>query len=185
MSNLENLTEKILEEARMKAQAIVSDAEAFNDDVVTKKVREAEEKKVRLLEKAVFEANLLKERIVGNAEVSSRNEILKGKQKVIEMVFVEAKEKLRSLPKAEYLDFLQKSLSSLKLKGDEILVVTEEARDEVKTLGLKQKVSETESVESGFLVKDQKISLNFNFNDMVDFYRDELVKDVANSLFEE
>lgn len=185
MSNLENLTEKILEEARMKAQAIVNDAEAFNDDVVTKKVREAEDKKARLLEKADFEANLLRDRIVGNAEVSSRNEILKGKQKVIEMVFVEAKEKLRSLSKTEYLDFLQKTLSSLKLSGNETLVVTEAAREEVKSLGLKQKVSETESVDSGFLVKDQKISLNFNFNDMVDFYRDELVKDVANSLFEE
>lgn len=185
MSNLQNLTDKILEEARIKAEALISDAEAFNDDTVTKKVREAEEKKVKLLEKAVFEANLLKERIIGNAEVISRNEILSGKQKVIEMVFSEAKNKLRNLPENEYLDFLQKTLSSLELTGDEILVVTEASRDAVKRLGLKQEVSETESAASGFLVKDQRISLNFNFNDMVDFYRDELVKEVANSLFKE
>jgi V/A-type H+-transporting ATPase subunit E len=40
-------------------------------------------------------------------------------------------------------------------------------------------------VDSGFQVKDEKISLNYNFSDMVDFYRDELVKDVANALFKE
>lgn len=185
MSNLQNLTEKILEEARIKAEALISDAEAFNNDTVSKKVREAEEKKAKLLEKAVFEANLLKERIIGNAEVISRNEILSEKQKVIEMVFSEAKNKLKSLPENEYVDFLQKTLSSLELTGDETLVVTDAAKDAVKRLGLKQKISETESVESGFLVKDQKVSLNFNFNDMVDFYRDELVKEVANSLFKD
>jgi len=185
MSNLENLTTKILEEVKIKAETLVKEAEAYKADVVLKKVKEAEEKKERLLEKAVFEANLLKERIVGNAEVSSRNEILKGKQKVIGMVFNEAKEKLKGLPKSEYLDFLQKTMASLDLKGDETLVVTEGMKDEVKKLGNKQKISETEFVESGFLVRDQKISLNFNFNDMVDFYRDELVKDVADSLFKE
>jgi len=185
MSNLENLTSKILEEVKIKAETLVKEAEAYKDDVVLNKVKEAEEKKERLLEKAAFEANLLKERIVGNAEVSSRNEILKEKQKVIGMIFDEAKKKLKELPQSDYLDYLKKTMVSLDLKGEETLVVTEAMKDEVKKLGFKQKVSETEFVESGFLVRDQKISLNFNFNDMVDFYRDELVKDVANLLFKE
>lgn len=185
MSNLENLTSKILEEVKMKAENLVKEAEAYKDEVVLNKVKEAEEKKERLLEKAAFEANLLKERIVGNAEVSSRNEILKEKQRVIGMIFDEAKKKLKELPQNEYLDFLKTTMASLDLTGEETLVVTETMMEEVKKLGLKQNVSETEFVESGFLIKDQKISLNFNFNDMVDFYRDELVKDVANLLFKD
>ncbi|HBT19626.1 MAG TPA: V-type ATP synthase subunit E, partial [Clostridiaceae bacterium] len=72
MSNLENLTEKILEEAKMQSDAMLREAKAFEDDVVMKKVKEAKEKKEKMLEKGRFEANLLKERIISNAEVNRR-----------------------------------------------------------------------------------------------------------------
>ena len=71
MSNLGNLTDKILEEAKIKAQRQIGEAEAFSKDTVSRKVREAEEKKAKMLEKAAFDANLLKERMISNAEVNS------------------------------------------------------------------------------------------------------------------
>ena len=184
MSNLENLTEKILEEAKKKAEKQIREAEAFSEDAVSKKIREAEEKKAKLLEKAAFDANLLKERMISNAEVNSRNEVLNGKQKVIDMVFIEAKNRLRDLPKDDYIRYIKNTLSTLNLKCTETLLVKSEYRDEIRTLGLGFEIAD-ETVDSGFQVKDEKISLNYNFNDMVDFYRDELVKDVANSLFKE
>ena len=184
MSNLENLTDKILEEAKKKAEKQIREAQAFSEDAVSKKIREAEEKKAKLLEKAAFDANLLKERMISNAEVNSRNEVLSGKQKVIDMVFVEAKNRLRDLPKDDYIRYIKNTLSTLNLKGTETLLVKSEYRDEIRTLGLGFDIAD-ETVDSGFQVKDEKISLNYNFNDMVDFYRDELVKDVANALFKE
>lgn len=184
MSNLENLTDKILEEAKKKAEKQIKEAQAFSEDAVSRKIREAEEKKAKLLEKAAFDANLLKERMISNAEVNSRNEVLSGKQKVIDMVFAEAKNKLSHLPKDDYIRYIKNTLSTLKLKGTETLLVKSEYKDEIKALGLGFEIAD-ETVESGFQIKDEKISLNYNFNDMVDFYRDELVKDVANALFKE
>lgn len=184
MSNLENLTEKILEEAKIQADLQLRDAKAFEEDVIAKKVREAEEKKEKMLDKAKFEANLLKERIVSNAEVNRRNELLNGKQKVIDQVFEKAKEKLAHLPQEEYIAFLTNTVASLHLKGTETLKVKEEYKEAVKNLGLSLRVSE-DAVSSGFEIQDEKISLNYNFNDMVDFYREELVKDVASTLFRE
>ena len=184
MSNLGNLTDKILEEAKIKAQRQIGEAEAFSKDTVSRKVREAEEKKAKMLEKAVFDANLLKERMISNAEVNSRNEVLSSKQRIIDKVFEEAKKRLGELPKDQYIEYVKTTLSSLNLKGTETLLVKKEYRDDLKALGLGYEISE-ESVESGFQVKDDKISLNYNFNDMVDFYRDELVKDVADALFKE
>ncbi|MFH5837107.1 V-type ATP synthase subunit E [Proteiniclasticum sp. C24MP] len=184
MSNLGNLTDKILEEAKIKAQRQIGEAEAFSKDTVSRKVREAEEKKAKMLEKAAFDANLLKERMISNAEVNSRNEVLSSKQKIIDKVFEEAKKRLGELPENDYIEYVKTTLSSLKLKGTETLLVKKEYRDDIKALGLPYEISE-ESVESGFQVKDDKISLNYNFNDMVDFYRDELVKDVADALFKE
>lgn len=184
MSNLENLTEKILEEAKIQADLQLRDAKAFEEEVISKKVREAEEKKEKMLEKAKFEANLLKERIISNAEVNRRNALLNGKQKVIDQVFEAAKAKLANLPQDEYVAFLKNTVSSLHLKGTETLKVKEEFKGAVKNLNLNLHLSEDSAV-SGFEILDDKISLNYNFNDMVDFYRDELVKDVASTLFRE
>lgn len=184
MSNLENLTEKILEEGRNQAEAMVREAEAYRDDIVMKKVKEAEEKKEKMLEKSKFEANLLKERIVSNAEVIKRNTLLNEKQKIIDKVFQEAKNRLSNLPKEDYIEYLKTTLSTLKWKGTETVLVKPEYRDEIEALGLGYRISD-KTVESGFQVMDDKISLNYNFNDMVDFYRDELVKDVASTLFKE
>lgn len=184
MSNLENLTEKILEEAKMQSDAMLREAKAFEDDVVMKKVKEAKEKKEKMLEKGRFEANLLKERIISNAEVNRRNELLNGKQQIIDRVFEEAKEKLQGLSEDQYVAFVKETIEGLSLKGTEILKVTSTYKESIKALGLPVKVSE-ETVPSGFLLQDDKISFNYNFSDMVDFYRDELVKDVASKLFKE
>ena len=104
MSNLGNLTDKILEEAKIKAQRQIGEAEAFSKDTVSRKVREAEEKKAKMLEKAAFDANLLKERMISNAEVNSRNEVLSSKQRIIDKVFEEAKKRLGELPKSDYME---------------------------------------------------------------------------------
>ena len=66
----------------------------------------------------------------------------------------------------------------------EELVVKEEYREAVKGLNLPYKVLD-ESVDTGFMIKDGKVAMNYNFNDLVDFYREDLVKDVAQALFEE
>lgn len=184
MSNLENLTDKIIEEAKSQAGSMIKEAEAYRDEIVRKKTHEAEEIKVKMLEKAAFESNLLKERIVSNAEVKKRNELLNGKQIIINRVFEEAKSKLNHLPQDEYIGYLKDILSTLNLKGTEKLVVKEEYKEEISSLGLGYEIAD-ETAKSGFQIVDEKISLNYDFNDMVDFYRDELVKDVADSLFRE
>ncbi len=184
MSNLDNLTEKILEEAKGRAKALVTGAETYEKETLVKREKEARDIKEKMLEKAAFESNLLKERIVSNAEVNSRNNVLAGKQKVIEMAFEKAKEKLDHLPKEEYITFLKGTLNSLELKGNEELLVKEDYKEEVKGLNLPYGIS-TESAKTGFMVRDGKVSMNYNFHDLVDFYREDLVKDVAQALFEE
>ncbi len=184
MSNLDNLTDKILEEAQGRAKVLVNEAQAYEKETLVKREREAKDLKEKMLEKAAFESNLLKERIVSNAEVNSRNNILAGKQKIIEMAFQKAKEKLDQLPKEEYVTFLKNTLDSLELKGNEELLVKEEFKEEIKALNLPYGISE-ESAKTGFMIRDGKVAMNYNFHDLVDFYRDDLVKDVAQALFEE
>ncbi len=185
MSNLDNLVQKILDDAKEQASAIVDEANKAKEEIISAKTKEAEEKKRRIIERAEQEASLLKERTISNAELKVRNEVLRAKQEVIEKVFHLAKESLKDLDEDKYISYLQNTLKSLNLKGEETIVVPEKMRKKVNKLKLNLKVSEEETVDSGFLIKGKGIILNYTFDSLIDYYRDELEAEIAQSLFKE
>jgi V/A-type H+-transporting ATPase subunit E len=183
MSNLDNLTEKILSDAKAKAKVVLDESERMKEEIVNSRVREAEGKKGRIMEKAASDASLMKDRVVSNAELKVRNESLRVKQEVIDRVFDLSKKNLMNLKEEEYLSYLKRTLATLDLKGTETLVVTRPMVEKVKLLGLPQSVSETEFTESGFNLKDKGIVMNYTFTDLVEYLRDELEAEVATTLF--
>ncbi len=185
MSNLDNLVQKILDDAKSQASAIIDDANKTKEEIIDSKAREANENKKKIIERAASEASLLKERTISNAELKVRNEKLKAKQEVIDRVFNMAKERLKDLDQDRYISYLKSILKKLELSGQEVIVVPEKMRNKVKTLGLFPKVSEEETVDSGFLIKDKGIILNYTFDSLIDYYRDELETEIAQSLFKE
>ncbi|NLJ97698.1 MAG: V-type ATP synthase subunit E [Tissierellia bacterium] len=185
MSNLENLTEKILEDAKNQASIIEEESKSVNDRIINSKIKEANEEKKRILDRAASEASLLKERTISNAELKARNEKLRAKQEVIDKVFNIAKERLGNLDEDKYISYLQSTLKNLKLTGEEFLVVPKTMRDKVKKLGIRLKVSEDEVVDSGFLIKDEGTTLNYTFDSLVEHNRDEFEAEIAQSLFKE
>lgn len=183
MSNLDNLTQKILDDSRNEAALIIEESEKLNQELINSKIKEANDKKSRILDRAALEAAMIKDRVVSNAELSSRDEILKAKQNVIDKVFDTAKENLKDINEEDYIKFLNNKISSLKLKGSETLIVPEKMRTKVKSLGLKNPVSDIDTVKSGFLLKDGNIIMNFSFDSLVDYLRDELEGEIAKELF--
>lgn len=182
MSNLDNLTQKILDDSRNEAASIIEESEKLNQELINSKIKEANDKKSKILDKAAVEASMIKERVISNAELSARDEILKAKQSMIGKVFAMAKESLKNLNEEDYINFLKNRLSTLKLKGSETLIVPEKMRAKVKKLGLAN-VSDAEAVDSGFLLRDGNIIMNFSFDSLVDFLREELEGEIANELF--
>lgn len=185
MSNLENLTNKILDDAKTEADRIIQESTKINEDIVNSKVNEANEKKKRILEKAVAEAAMMKDRIISNAELKVRDEKLKAKQEVLDRVFKLSKEKLKDINENQYLEFLKNNLKTLNLKGTELLIVPDKMKSKVKASGLYPKVSDDETVESGFIIKDKDVTMNFSFDSLVDYVREELESEIAQDLFKE
>lgn len=183
MSNLDNLTQKILDDSRNEAASIIEESERLTQELINSKIKEANDKKSRILEKAALEAAMIKDRVISNAELSARDEILKAKQNIISKVFSSAKDKLKNINEEDYIKFLKNRLSTIKLKGSEVLIVPERMREKVKKLGLNPSVSGSETVESGFLLKDGNIVMNFSFDSLVDFLREELEGEIASELF--
>lgn len=185
MSNLENITNKILDDAKTEADRIIQESTKINEDIVNSKVYEANEKKKRILEKAVAEAAMMKDRIISNAELKVRDEKLKAKQEVLDRVFKLSKEKLKDINENQYLEFLKNNLKTLNLKGTELLIVPDKMKSKVKASGLYPKVSDDETVESGFIIKDNDVTMNFSFDSLVDYVREELESEIAQDLFKE
>lgn len=185
MSNLENLTQKILNDAENEAKAIIEEAKIKNEGIVSSRVKEANERAKRIIERATEEAKMAKERVISNSELQVRDEKLKSKQLIMDRVFLLAKEKLNNLNEEDYIKFLQSSFKNLNLKGTETVIVTEKMRDRVKSLGLFTNISDTETVNSGFIIKDGKILINYTFDSLVDFIREEIESDIARGIFKE
>ncbi len=183
MSNLDNLTQKILDDAKNKADIIMEESTRKKEEIINSRVKDAHEKQTKIIEKATTEASMMKDRVISNAELRVRDEILKAKQDLINDVFLKAEEKLNSLNEEEYVKFLQSNIKDINFKGNEVIVVPEKMKEKVKTIGLYPKVADDESVESGFLVKDNDVILNFTFKSLINYYREELEGEIANKLF--
>jgi len=73
----------------------------------------------------------------------------------------------------------------MSVSGEDVLIVPEKQKDLVKTLGLNIKVSEEETIDSGFAVAHNNIRLNFSFETLIDFLREDLETEIAQELFKE
>lgn len=185
MSNLENLTQKILKDGKQGALIIEEESLNKNQEIINSKIQKANEKREEILGKVNKEAIMLKDRRISEAELSSRDEKLIAKRNVLDSVFTMAKENLKNIGEDDYVSFLKGQLSKMTLSGSEILVVPDKFKNKVKNIGLHLKISDEESVDSGFLIKDKNVVINYSFDALVDFISEDIEGEIAKELFEE
>ncbi|SHI61988.1 V-type ATP synthase subunit E [Lutispora thermophila] len=185
MSNLENLINKIIEDAKKEADKISQESAKVRQDILNSRINEANEIRKKILEKAENEAAMIKDRIISNAELKVRDEKLKAKQHTIDRVFELSKDRLKELSGEEYVKFLTNNLKSLNLKGTEVLIIPEKMKEKVKAIASLPKISNDETVDSGFILKDNDVEINFSFDSLVDYLREELESEIAKHLFKE
>ena len=198
MSNIGNLTSKILKDAEVKRDNILAVAEEEKAKILNKKKDEAKTLEATMLEKAKSEAETRKERVISSAELKARNEKLAAKQEVIEEVFSKSVEKLCKLNDREFVKFIKDSILSLNIDGDESLIlnndgqkivskeVVEQINTELKAKGLKGEIKISETVGSfrgGFVLEKGGVEVNNTFEALVDSLKDELEFEVAQVLF--
>lgn len=185
MSNLENLTQKILDDGKIEVARIEQESKKNNEEIINSRTKEANQEKDKILEKANREATMLKERIISETELKVRDENLKTRREVLDRVFNLAKENLKKIEEMDYLKFLKNCLEEININGSEVLIIPEKFKQAVKKSELHSNISEDESIESGFLLRDSNIMINYSFESLVDFIRDDIEGDIAKELFQE
>ena len=173
MSNLDNIIDEILQDAKNESEKIVEDAKSEVANLVGKTESEAQKNADKIIEKARVEGAQSKDRIISNSSLTARDMILVAKQEMINKVFELTKENLK---------FVENSLKTLDVKEDSEIILTE---SEKKLAGEKLfgiKVAK-ETVESGFSLKNGKIILNNEFSSLIDLIKEDLEREVSIRLF--
>lgn len=198
MSNLSNITSKILKDAEEKSESIISKANAEKDSMISKKVTIANELANEIVKKAEIEAKSVKERIISAAKLEVRNNKLSAKQEKISEVFEKSIDSLCSMSKEEFINFVENSILSIGVEGDETLILNEsgikvidesfikELNSKLNARGIDGKIklaSKTREFRGGFILEKNGIEINNTYEALVEALRDEVEYEVAGVLF--
>ena len=193
MSNVKNMTSKILKDAEAGKENILAAAEEEKNKIISKKVSSANEIAQEILEKAEVEAKSKKERVISSAKLKVRNNKLAAKQEIIDEVFEKSIDELTKLSKEDFLNFVKNTIVSMNLSGKQNLILNEEGLkfvdaafiDELnKSVNAQITLSETAgNFKGGFILENNGIEINSTYEALVSSLRDELEFEVAKVLF--
>ena len=117
---IENITARILQEAKDEAKKTQEAAAAQKAAMLEKAAQDAAAAEAKMAEKATEDAKVLLERRNSVAELEARKLRLAAKQEALEETFQEAAEKIAALDGSVYLDFIVKTLEPYREEGGEI-----------------------------------------------------------------
>lgn len=193
MSNVKNITSKILKDAEAGKENILTAAEEEKNKILSKKASSANEIAQEILQKAEADAKSKKERVISSAKLKVRNNKLAAKQEIIDEVFEKSINKLTELSKEQFLNFVKNSILSMNLTGKQTLILNEtglkfvddsfidELNKEVKaTIALSKTAG---NFKGGFILENNGIEINSTYEALVSSLRDELEFEVAKVLF--
>lgn len=189
MANIQNLTDKIQAEAKVKVNEILASANEESKKIVDLKQREASKVSEEMINKAKLEAATKEERIISSATLNARNKKLQAKQEIIQKTLDRAVVLLSDLSNDEYKTFVKRSIESLTLKGDEKVIINKKSEgiiteEFIKSVnGNLSLSSERRDFVGGVIIEKNGIETNFTFEALINSLKDSLEFDVANILF--
>ena len=186
---IENITARILQEAKDEATKTQETAAAQKAAMLEKAAREAALVEENMAKKAEEDAKVLLERRNSVAELEARKMRLALKQDVIEETFTEALAQIEAMEPDVYMDFLQKHLLPYREEGG---VVSLNARDYealkdklVEALkGTKLTVGEEKAnIRGGFILKQGNVFVNGSLEKILETEKKQITAQIAGILF--
>lgn len=195
MSNINNMTSKIIKDAEEKSKKILASAEEEKNNILSKKINIANELKAEIVIKSEMESKSKKSRIISSATLKARNSKLAAKQDVIKSIFAQSIDKLNNLSKEEFLEFVKNTITSLGEIGDQNLILNKEGIELVdinfineinNSLGKQGNIKVSNKMgafKGGFILEKDGVEMNNTYDALVSSLVDELEFEVAGILF--
>ncbi|MHB9314976.1 V-type ATP synthase subunit E [Fusobacterium polymorphum] len=182
MSNLDNLVAEILQQAQKEANRILAKAKAENLEFTEKENKKIQREVDILEQKSEEEAISLKERILSNANLKSRDMILQAKEELVDRVLEKALERLKNIDKDSYLDFIENTLKNLNISENAEIILSRKMKNILGDEIFGYKVSD-DVVESGCSIKDGNLVYNNEFSNLLEFNKEDLEKEILKKIF--
>ena len=182
MSNLDNLVAEILQQAQKETNRILAKTKAENLEFTEKENKKIQREVDIIEQKSKEEAVSLKERILSNANLKSRDMILQAKEELVDRILEKALERLKNIDKDSYLEFVKNVLKGLKISKNAEIMLTRKMKDELGEEIFGYKISD-DIVESGCSIKDGKVVFNNEFSNLLEFNKEDLEREILNKIF--
>ncbi|MDD7024259.1 MAG: V-type ATP synthase subunit E [Oscillospiraceae bacterium] len=186
---IENITARILQEAKDEAMKTQEAAAAEKAAMLEKAAQEAAKAASDISRKAEEDARILKERRHSVAELEARKMRLAQKQSTIEETFSEALDQMTSMDPDAYLAFLLKQLEPYREEAG-IVSLNEKDYDAV---GEKLKASlkgtkltlgeEKAKIRGGFILKQGNVFVNASLEKILETEKKQITAQIAGILF--
>jgi V/A-type H+-transporting ATPase subunit E len=192
----QQVIEKILADAREEAEKIKKQAdekESTEQQKFDEQLNEHKKQTSALAEKLAKEKKL---HLLAAARMNIAKEHLAEKNKILDQVFDQARENLKSLPDDKYRELISNlMLEAVETGDEEVIIDSQEKRiddaliEQVNSkLGSKRKGNlklsgEKMPIGGGFILKRGRVKTNVSFNVLLSRARKELEIDLVNELF--
>ena len=183
MSNLDKLVAEILQQAQKEANRMLTKAKTENSEFSEKENKKIQKEVDVINDKAQEEAQALKERVISNANLKSRDMILQAKEELADDILEKVLERLKNIDTKKYLKFVENILKNLNLSKNAEVMVSKDMKLALGDKILDYKISD-QTVESGCSIKDGNLIYNNELSNLIEFNREELEREILNKIFE-
>ena len=195
---IKDINDKIISDAKIQASKIITQAEDNANNIIKKGEKEADNVKKVILYKYNQEASLKKSKILTEANLEAKKNILLEKQKIMEDVFDKTLESIAKLNSKDYLNFIKKLILDNIESGDETIFIDhldrikisksfiEDINKELKSQGEKGELKLSAAylpIKGGVVVGSGKIRKNISLEFLLKKIREELEIQISKDLF--
>jgi len=128
---IKDIKEKIISDAKIEANKIIDEANNKAKEIKEKGEKEARDIRSKILNKTNQDILLKKGKIITEANLEAKKNILSVKQKIIDETFNRALENIIKLDDKKYRDFVKKIILDNIEKGDETIFISPLDKDRI------------------------------------------------------
>lgn len=179
MSNLDNITNKIVTDATSEADAIIAKAKENAASILEESRARATKQAEAIHQKAEATAAFTRERIGAGMDLRARDTVLSARQVVVERIFASAADRLIKMDDAEYSRQLEACLKESASDSGIVLLIPA-SRKHLAPAGIETRVDD--SIVSGFKIERDGVIENHDFIELCNFLKEDLIPEVVERL---
>ena len=197
MTDITNLTNKILQDAQERKEKIIVEAEADASMYLRQQQLTADNTFAKNIDQYEKELRNKLQTRVSQQHILMRNKTLQIKQKIVESVYAQAIQELNTMNQHQFFVYMNKKIAESSFVGEIVVKIGEQSKallteEDIKTIK-SEHFPEKELVftdeylknQAGFILVQDNVELNYTFEGLLQILKQEVNHELVSTLFSE